>query len=265
MSLIKIFLNFVLLFNLSSCAYFNKVNVSHINLLQAKKESYSLVDRDGRFVVERKKDFKKQDKQFFLRKTVRGSSSGKVLEKHISISDLGIFKKQEVLRPKLSQYSVWFDGKKYFSEIKLDYTNRRAALKMVSPEEQWDGVKYFTFPNDGSKLICFFEQLPECLTTVSFIDKSIKKGAGRIQLFILWGGYPYFQEQYLNLSDNIFSSGTVQYDGVSKNGDYRFTLATEGHSIFFFVNEDGNLVKKFWVSQGMSMTKTETFETTELF
>lgn len=70
---------------------------------------------------------------------------------------------------------------------------------------------------------------------------------------LIWDGYPFIQEQFLNLANNPFESAVLKYDGATRDGLKRFSLNVGANVIIYFVNNDLQLNKVFWVSQGLSM------------
>ena len=250
---------------LSSCAYFQKMSGSdnifkgHSPGSNNKKVSktFLLTDKSGKFRVEREKGFNKSKNQFIVKKSVKGLDSGKELEKLVVISKLGtIAGKLSVLKPSISEYSVWFEGKRYLSRMKVNSQQRSMEVTLKSPEKQWRGTRNFKFPS-GQGVFCYFSQITECARATGFLDKAIKNEGGSMKVFVIWEGYPYFQEQYLNIPNSVFSSATFEYDGKNAKGQRRFTLKTSSQTVFYFVDEDSELEKKFWIAQGFSMVEVD--------
>jgi len=244
---------------LSSCSGVQKEKKPSSSLYKTKKIRYDLTDKAGQFVIYREYGYRKKGNYLYTKNIVLPGSEekNKILEKSISLSTPGVLgKKHKVLRPSRSQYTVWFDGQKYFSEMKVDLAARLLEVTMKSPEKQWQGVKTVSFPK-GTGVYCFFTQLIECIKYTGFVDESVKKGGGEMNFHIIWDGYPYFQEQYLNIASNVFSPAKFKFDGLNRYGEKRFTLSFSGQSMFFFFNKSGELMKRFWVSQGLSQLKSE--------
>ncbi|CBW27984.1 putative exported protein [Halobacteriovorax marinus SJ] len=251
---------------ISSCAYFKSIGVSDIFTSSSEvrsgntdkvKKVFQLSDKAGKFVVEREKGFNKSKNQFIVKKSVKVSGESKELEKLIVISKLGTLKKSlTVLRPEISEYSVWFEGKKYVSRMEVNPNTKSMEVKLTSPERQWQGKRVFSFPN-STGIFCYFSQITECARATGFIDKAIKRDSGSMKVVIIWEGYPYFQEQYLNIPNAVFTEGTFEYDGKNSRGERRFTLKVGDQAIFYFLDDNRELMKKFWVSQGLSMVELE--------
>jgi hypothetical protein len=222
---------------------------------QKVTKTFQLTDKAGKFRVDRDKGFNKKKNQFVVKKSVKSFESGKELEKLVVISKLGtVGGKLSVLKPEISEYRVWFDGKRYLSRMKVNSQTRSMEVTLKSPEKQWQGTRSIKFPS-GKGVFCYFSQITECARATGFLDKAIKNEGGVMKVFVIWEGYPYFQEQYLNVPNSVFSSATFEYDGKNAKGERRFTLKTSSQSIFYFVDQDLELEKKFWVSQGLSMVE----------
>ncbi|MBT3584238.1 MAG: hypothetical protein HN509_04995 [Halobacteriovoraceae bacterium] len=241
--------------SLTACSSGEQVSSS---ILNNRRTKYDLTDNAGKFKVEREVFYQKKNNDFIIKRKVfsKSKKSTNILEKSITISKLGKVKKLPLLRPSVSQYSVWFDGKKYFSEMKVDVKKKAIVLRMKSPEKQWNGQKTIKFPK-GNGVFCFYSQVAECASVTGFVKKAVEKGAGKMRFYILWDGYPYFQEQYLNLPTEIFTPAIFQYDGKNRKQEIRFTLKAGGQSIFYFLKKNGSFSKKFWVSQGFSMVESD--------
>lgn len=240
---------------LTSCASAKKTPKVLKKELVRGEEHFSYVDKNGQFVVKLSAGFNKKENTFFTKRELvaQGNESDKVLEQSIVLSDLGsIKKKKTILRPKLSQYNVWFEGKKYFSELKMNPAKKAIDVKMVSPESQWNGVKQIKLPSTHA-LYCFFSQVVECAKTIGFISEAIKKEAGTMNFYVLWEGYPYLNETLTDFPSALFSRAQFEYDGKTKDDEQRFNLKVAGQSIFFVVDKNQQMKKMFWVSQGISM------------
>ena len=245
---------FVSLF-LSSCAFF-KANKSQEESSNGIQTFFDLVDSSGSFVLEREAGLQKKENSFVVKRRVFvADNPQKELEKSIAISETGHLKnKVKVFRPKVSQYSVWFEGKKFFTEMKVDVPGRSLLVKMESPEPQWNGEKRFPFPH-GTGLFCFFSQVVECAKTTGFFALATKNDVGQLNFHIIWEGYPYFGEQYLNIPDEPITQAKLVYDGKNEDGERRFSLYFGEQVIFLLVDANENISKMFWVSQGFQMIR----------
>lgn len=237
----------------TSCSSTKKVSTIKKELTR-NEEKFSYTDKNGQFLVRLSSGFNKKTNTFFTKRSLEApeKENDKILETSVTFSDLGSIKKKNILRPKLSQYNVWFDGKKYFSELKLNPSQKAMDLRMVSPESQWNGTKQIKLPSTKA-LYCFFSQVVECAKTVGFLAKAVKKEEGILNFYIIWEGYPYLNETFTNIPSQLFSKAQFEYDGVTKENDRRFNLKVAGQSIFYVVDEKMQMKKMFWVSQGISM------------
>ena len=241
----------------SACSLLSKGGKDDdMGIYKRLKNAYALEENSGKFYLIRERGVRKSSNEFVVKREVypEDRNKSKILEKSISISKIGNLKKTvKILRPHQSQYVVWFDGKKYSNEIKLNTTTRKLELKLDSPEKQWQGKREFDLPNTNA-VYCFFNQVIECAQVTGFISKAYEKGFGKMNFYVIWNGFPYFHEQYLNLEQSIFSKAVLEYDGQDKKtGELKFSLNTSGQAIFYILNDSFKLKKKFWISQGLSM------------
>jgi len=216
---------------------------------------YNFSDKNGQFNVRIASGYEAKNKSFTTKRAMEipNKSEENVLEQSVSISTLGAVKKKSViLRPKISQYSVWFEGKKYYSELKINPAKKAIDVKMKSPESQWNGTKQIKFPTT-KMMPCFFSQILECAKVNGFLEKASKAKQGTMNVLIVWEGYPYLNETFSDFPTDLFSDGELEYDGKTKESERRFNLRVAGQSIFYVLDEKDNLKKMFWVSQGISM------------
>jgi hypothetical protein len=118
---------------------------------------------------------------------------------------------------------------------------------MESPEEKWNGVKQFKFPNTKTAT-CFFSQIIGCAKVMGVLNTPQK-----INFYILWEGYPYLNETFTGFPMEIFSRAQLEYEGKTKQDDKKFNLQVAGQSIAYILDSNNKLKKMFWVSQGISM------------
>lgn len=237
----------------TSCASTRKAQLK--KELVRGEEQFSYTDKNGQFLVKLSSGFNKKENTFFTKRIleVPNKESDNILEQSVTLSEIGTLKKKKtILRPKLSQYNVWFEGKKYFSELKINPNKKSIEVKMVSPEAQWNGTKLIKLPST-KVLYCFFSQVIECAKTIGFLSEAIKKEAGTMSFYIIWEGYPYLNETFSDFPSELLSKAQLEYDGKSKEGERRFNLRVGGQAIFFIVDKNEQMKKMFWVSQGISM------------
>lgn len=239
---------------LSSCGGMSQKKLEES--LTAHEDSFNYTDKNGQYLAKSFSAYDKKKKTFYTKRTLEipGRSKDKVLEQSIVISSVGALKKiTPILRPKISQYNVWFDGKKYSSELKINVEKKAIDVKMTSPESQWNGVKQIKFPS--SKMAsCFFSQVIECAKFSGFIAKASEKQTGVMNFLVIWEGYPYLNETFSDFPSELFSTAQLEYDGKTKQSERRFNLRVAGQSIFYVLNDKDIMTKMFWVSQGITMT-----------
>jgi len=250
--MMKINIIFILVV-LSGCAFF-EYGLNSKSSSRKVLTTFKLKDQSGSFIVHRESGYKKNENLMIVKKRITMEEDlKKEFEKSITISELGTFKKQAMLRPKISQFTVWFDGKKYFSEMKVNTKTKSLVVSMKSPEKKWEGEETFLFPK-GTGVYCFFNQIVECIRSTNFFNLVTEKGGGKINFHIIFDGYPYFQEQYSDVPKTVFTKASLIYDGKIKTGERRFSLVFGEQTVFYFIDDRGSLSKVFWVSQGLSMT-----------
>lgn len=247
-----VFLLFSTLF-LSSCS--TSSGLKPEKTLSPSNGVFNYEDKNGVYNIKLSTVFENKTKTYTTRKSMElpKRTSDNIIEQSISISNLGTVKKKSIiLRPKMSQYNVWFDGKKYSSEIKINVKNKAIDIKMTSPEKDWNGTKQIKFPSTNM-IPCFFNQIIECAKVSGFIDRSTKAETGNMSLLIVWEGYPYLSETFSDVPNELFTDAELEYDGKTKENERRYNLRFAGQSIFYVLNEQSEMIKMFWVSQGISM------------
>jgi len=251
----KYLINFLIFVCLISCSSGGGNNKSGIS--RAKKY-YELTDHSGKFTMIRETGKAKKSNDLVVITTILPleGNEKKPLEKSITISTPGMLNKIPVYRPRLSNYFIWFEDskEKYFTKMSVNITTRSIDISMKSPEEKWNGNRSIPFPA-GSGVFCFFNQIIECVKRTNFFQEAIKQGDGNMNFHVIWDGYPYVQEQLLGIPDRIFEPVTMVYEKNEKKNFYQFTLKVAGQAIFYFLDKDFNMVKKFWTTQGVSIIK----------
>ncbi|MEA9355001.1 hypothetical protein SHI21_02250 [Bacteriovorax sp. PP10] len=238
---------------LVSCARMSQKNPKE--MLVNHEDQFNYTDKNGQYSVKISSGLDKTGKIFFTKRVMELPSrqKDKALEQSVVLSSIGSLKKKMmILRPKASQYNVWFDGKKYTSELKINTAKKAIDVKMTSPESQWNGTKQVKFPNSRT-LPCFFSQVIECAKVSGFINKASDKQTGTMNLMIIWEGYPYLNETFSDFPNELFSEAQLEFDGKTKQAERRFNLRVGGQSIFYVLNDKDVMTKMFWVSQGITM------------
>lgn len=224
--------------------------------LAGYKKIYSFKDLSGEFNLQVESG--RKENEFFFKKILMGVTDQKEYEKSIAISRIKEMKSPRssrgVMIPVVSQYTVWLDKQKYFSQIKVHGKKRVIELLMKSPEKKWNGKKEFKIP-EMKGAYCFFSQVVDCLRVTGYFSQSVKKNKGRFNFTLIWDGYPYVNDQYAGLSPELFSNAYFIYEGPTAEGLHKFSLNFGTQIIFFQLNEKMQLRKKFWVSEGLSQVE----------
>lgn len=245
---------------LFSCS--TNVNKDLKKNLTRKEELFHYTDKNGQYRIRLSSGFNKKSQAFFTKRSMEifEKEDNNTLEQSVVISELGSIKKKQImLRPKWSQYSVWFEGKKYFSEMKINPVKKAIDLKLVSPEAKWSGDSQVKLPSTKA-MYCFFSQVIECAKASGFISMANKQQTGSMNFYIIWEGYPYLNETYTDFPNEMISKAVLDYDEKTKEGEPRFNLKVVGQSIFYVLDEREQLKKMFWVSQGISMVNKASYK-----
>ncbi len=213
---------------------------------------YTYKDPSGTYLL--KRDLVETRSKIQLRQQLlSGSNQGKPLEKSITISQVGALKtqkgKQLSIRPYVSQFSIWFEKKKYFSQFKLNKKEKRIDLILRSPEPRWNKTEKISV--ESGKIFCWFSQIPECLRRAGLLDPNKKR---MVNFTVVWESYPFYTEQYQNVPSEVFSRAVVYFDGYFE-GNLKYNVRIGDQTLIYHLTEDNEFEKLFWISQGISMTK----------
>ncbi len=252
---ISLKIRFLILAFLVGCAGAAKVQKT---VIPSGTKTYRLKDKAGTFDFRRESgNADKEGKLQAVKQIISETTNKKlVMERSVVLAKVGSVKNGvRILRPEKSEYVVWFDGQEYSTKMEIDEKNRSMQVTLVSPDASFSGVSSHAFP-EGTGVYCFFSQLLECVSAVGFIDKAVSSKGGSMNFHIVWEGWPFFQQQYTNLREEVFSGATLTFDGESENGILRFSLSVSDQIIFYHVQKDGLLRAIFWPAQGMSIGET---------
>ena len=251
----------LILFVLASCSSFQRKKTLPPSKPETK--NYIFKDRTGEFILERKSVLNAEKKVVIVKQTLSTNGTDdeegtNILEESTSYSTPGILKdKINILRPAKSLYHVWFDKKKYTTEMKLNTKTKKLDITVDSPEEKFNSSKKISLPRKNTGVFCFFSQLVECVRATEFFNKAIDNEAGTMNFHIIWENYPFHQELYSEFPNDILSQVSLEYDGKNSKGEYRFTLQLPNQTIFYFLDKNTELLKMFWVAQGISMVRQD--------
>ncbi len=239
---------FILFFAVSCGSFGNKGS------LPDGKTDYSYTDVSGTYRLTREK--KMINKKIVTRTQVLVSTGGhaKVLEKSITLSQLGSIKSKDkrllTVRPEASEFNVWLEGKNYSTKMSLDLKNKSLQITLKSPEQKWNGIKTVPFPK--GKYFCFYSQIPECLYHLQFLQKIYKNPKETLDFYVIWDSYPYVQEQLSGVGRNVFSAASIKFDGKLKKL-LKYEVELDGQTLLYHFSNSFELVKIAWISQGITV------------
>jgi hypothetical protein len=208
---------------------------------------YKQKDPSGDFILSREAGASASQKEFVVKGQLLADSQ--VVEQLISISDI----EKKLLRPNISQFTVWINKEKNFSEISQDKTLNQLIIRLKSPDPNNNGVKFFTLP-ENTQNICFFSQVIECARYEGFIARATKENDS-LEINLIWDGYPFFHKLLENFPSKLFSPGILVFGGKNKNGDKRFILKIEGDEVLFELDSKDKLLRRIWISKGITIEK----------
>lgn len=218
------------------------------------KTTYSYVDESGTYkFVRESKTIKKKIVSRMQLIDKRGSGT-KLLEKSVMASQAGSIKSKNgrvvTVRPLASEYTVWLEGKKYTSKMRLNTARKSMTVSLNSPETKWQGTSEVPFPR--GRYFCFFNQIPECLYHNYLLINAREKENREYNFYVVWDSYPYVQDMLTKVGSNLFAAATVKFDGEI-NGLFRYIVEVEGQAIFYQFSKSYDLVKVAWVTQGITV------------
>ena len=235
--------NLLLLFLFVACSSRNKF------LKQGSgKSTFILKDRSGEFLYQR--DVKIKNGEIATRvRVLNASNTAQPVEKTISISQIGQTKTNKVLRPKVSQHTIWYEKEKYFSQLQTNVKNKSLDVLMESPEDKWQGAKSVIYPR--GRIFCFFSQIPECVKFYGMLNDDPAMG---YNLVIIWDNFPYQVESYSNIGDGAFQSAKFRFESEYK-GSLRYKLELSNQIIFYEFDVNRQFDKMYWIAQGLTLVR----------
>lgn len=238
-----------LLFLLSGCAAH-----SFKDKPREGKTTYSYVDESGSFNFLR--ETKTIKKKIVTRNQLldKKGSSSTLLEKTILVSQMGSIKSKKsrllTVRPEASEYSVWLEGKKYISRMRINPATKSMRVALESPEAKWQGTSEFPFPK--AKYFCFFNQIPECLYHNYLLIHAAENPNQRYDFYVIWDSWPYVQDVLTRVGKKLFAPASVKFDGEIK-GLFRYIVEVEGQEVSYQFTKSFDLVKVAWITQGITI------------
>ena len=218
------------------------------------KTGYSYADISGSYRLNR--EFKKIKNKVVTRNQILSTtgSAARVLEKSITVSQVGSIKSKKnrliTVRPLASEFTVWLEGKKYSSRMKLNEKSKSMQVTLDSPEAKWRGVSSVPFPK--GKYFCFFNQIPECLYHNYLLVNASRHEKVKFDFFVIWDSYPFLQEQLSGVGKNLFAPASIKFDGAIK-GTFRYIVEVEGQMILYHFSKSFDLLKISWITQGITV------------
>lgn len=227
-----------------------------------KNSRYQVEDKGEKYLFVKSDRYLKNKNQFMTKSELLSQSEEfrdksqdeSTLESSVAISTPGKMNGAALLRPYLAQHHVWFDGKRYSTEMILNSETKKLDVKLRSPEAKWNGNKSYALPK-GSGAYCFYSQIVECISYTGFFKKAAENEGGTMNLHILWDSFPYFMDQYPGIALSPFAAATVQYDGLLDKEFYRFVVEHNDQTFYLIFDKKYQLVKQLWVSQGLTIER----------
>lgn len=233
-----LFLSFFIFF---SCSNFSKKRT-----VKSRTESYLQTEEGGQFLLDIETGLN-QDKDYVLKRKITTSKDDITLERSISIAKFKkLDKNVEGLFPYKSQAEFILNNEKYVSSMTMSAKTLNVSLR--SPDAKWNGERTFKVPRSTINF-CFFYMILDCAQVTGFLDLASSKGFGSMPVTIVLETYPFFSDQFLNISEEPFQRGELIYDGRNKAGEHRLSFNISNQVIFFFLDEKFNLLRTDWIAQ----------------
>jgi hypothetical protein len=241
----------IILFIFISCATQRPELTQSIVSNNAK--TYSYRDISGQFDFARELKLDKAKLASRVQVMSSADQKEKLLEKTFAISSIGSVKTRRgraiAIRPEIAQHTVWLEGKKYFSQMKMNPRKRKIEVIMDSPEAKWKGVRELSIPK--GRIFCFYSQLPECLVASGLLVTS-QKFRNPVYFNLIWDSWPYHQEHFTGLSASAFIKSSVSLELKEKNV-LKYVVEVNGQIINLHFSNDGSFIRMFWTTQGLSI------------
>ncbi len=182
------------------------------------------------------------------------SSSGSELETTVAVSLVGTKENKSgrkviSILPEASQFSVWFDKKKYFSQSQLIRDEKKIEFKYQGGDSS--NINKDKYNLNSGTFFCYFSQIPDCLKLQNLLVLSAKK---TIQIYVIWDNFPYNKDQYQGINAEPVTLASLSLDKYNNN-EFKYILDLGNQVIFYTFDKKLEFTKMFWVSQGISMIK----------
>jgi hypothetical protein len=246
---------YVWLMLLSACSSMKeKMNIATTeSRIKNSAATYEYKDINGIYSL--KREVKIIKNKFYLRSTLHTADSSQLIEKGVSVADLGVLtldnQKLPSLRPFASEFEVWLDGERFISQSKIDKKTKKIVFQF-EPDFNKKNQQAYTFPS-GS-VFCYFSQIPECVRRVDFIRQAIGNKTGSMSFYIVWDSFPYNNEIYGGTVDTPFELAKFSYV-EEVEGEYKFALETSRYAMFYHFSRNLEFSKFFWIAHGISLKK----------
>lgn len=217
-------------------------------------KTFAYQDIGGEF--EQNREIRYEKKRLATRTQIMSATNSgeRMLEKTFAVASYGSVKTKKgrlaAMRPLLSQHTVWLEGKKYFSQLKLDPVSKKMLVIMQSPETKWNGKQSLKVPS--GTIFCFYSQLPECLAVSGLLAEVKSKAQPRANFHLIWDSYPYHQEHFTGLSASAFAAARLTLEKTESNRT-RFDVEVEGQTLSLHFSKSGEFARMFWTTQGISL------------
>lgn len=235
----------------ASCAS-HKPELSQ-SVVRNNAKTYSYRDISGQFEFAREVKLDKSKLASRVQVMAGSDQKEKLLEKTFAISSIGSVKTRRgralAIRPDIAQHTVWLEGKKYFSQMKMNLKKRKLEVIMESPEDKWKGTRELTLPR--GRIFCFYSQLPECLVASGLLV-STQKSRNPAYFYLIWDSWPYHQEHFTGISSSAFAKASVSLERKEKNL-LRHVVEVNGQIMNLHFSNDGSFIRMFWTTQGLSI------------
>lgn len=236
---------------ITSCATSNPAIDEAVVRNNAK--AYAYRDVSGTFELSREVRLEKGKLATRVQIFNATNSGEKLLEKTFAISAIGSVQTRAgrslAIRPEHSQHTVWLEGKRYFSQLKLNPRTRKLEALLESPESRWNGKKDIAVPK--GRVFCFYSQLPECLVAANMLALS-KASKGPLRFYVVWDSWPYHQEHFTGLGPAAFVRAALTLEGAQQ-GSTRYIVEINGQLLNLHFSKDGSFIRMFWTTQGISI------------